>query len=193
MCATTRMRLRASLHWVFSTLMCYLKERCKSHPSPRNFVDSSTGRSVSPIVIVGGLVALYQGAVKCTTLHLWAANLKPFLVAHSCMEFTNWCRCLSMVSRERPQKTDSQVIDKECSEDVHGNMRGQLINLYSKACNSQDTTSWYSFFWIKFIWECSPNADSNSALPEILTKTGSLPLRPILCRSRMIPYCHVVP
>ena len=67
-------------------------------------VDSSTGRSVSPIVILGGLVALCRGAVKCTTLHLRAANLKPFLVAHSCMAFTDCCRCLSMVSRERPQK-----------------------------------------------------------------------------------------
>ena len=34
---TTRMRLRASLHSVFSTLICVLKERCESHQSPRNF------------------------------------------------------------------------------------------------------------------------------------------------------------
>ena len=40
--ATTRMRLRASLHCVFSTPMCFLIERCESHHSPRNFVDSST-------------------------------------------------------------------------------------------------------------------------------------------------------
>ena len=45
-----------------------------------------------------------RGAMKFTTLHLWAANLKPFLVAHSCIEFTACCRCLSMVSRERPRK-----------------------------------------------------------------------------------------
>ena len=36
-----------SLHCVFSTLMCSLNEKCESHHSPRNFVDSSTGRSVS--------------------------------------------------------------------------------------------------------------------------------------------------
>ena len=30
--------------------------------------------------------------------------LKPFLVAHSCTAFTACCRCLSMVSRERPRK-----------------------------------------------------------------------------------------
>ena len=97
-CATTRMRLRASLHWILSALMCSLKERCESHHRPRNFVDSSTGRSVPLILIVGGLWALYGGAVKCTTLHLWAANLNPFFVAHSCMAFTACCRCLSMVS-----------------------------------------------------------------------------------------------
>ena len=103
-CVNTRMRLWASLHWVFSALICFLKERRDSHHSPRNFVDSSTGKSVSLILIVGGLWALFWGAVKCTTLHLWAANLKPFLVAHSCMAFTACCRCLSMVSRERPWK-----------------------------------------------------------------------------------------
>ena len=51
--ATTRMRLRASLHCVFSTLMCFLNERCESHHSPRNFVDSSTGRSVFPVLTMG--------------------------------------------------------------------------------------------------------------------------------------------
>ena len=86
------------------SLLALSLERCESHHSPRNFVDSSTGRSVSLILIVGGLWALYRGAVKCTTLHLWAANLNPFLVAHSCMAFTACCRCLSMVSRERPRK-----------------------------------------------------------------------------------------
>ena len=101
---TTRMRLRASLHGVFSTLMCFLNERCESHHSPRNFVDSSTGRSVFPILTMGGFWARDWGAVKCTTLHLWSANLKPFLVAQSCMEFAACWRCLSMVSRERPGK-----------------------------------------------------------------------------------------
>ena len=73
------MRLRASLH-------CAHK--------PRNFVDSSTGRGVFPILTVGGLWILTRGAVKCMTLHLWAANLKPFLVAHPCMEFTACFKCL---------------------------------------------------------------------------------------------------
>ena len=80
--ATTRGALRASLHCVFNTLMCFLKEKCASHHSPRNAVESSTGRNVSLILIAGGLATLDRGLVKCMTLHLWAANLKPFLVAH---------------------------------------------------------------------------------------------------------------
>ena len=115
-CATTRMRLRASLHWVFSALMCSLKERCESHHSSRNFVDSSTGRSVSLILIVGGLWTLYRGAVKCTTLHLWVANLNPFVIAHSCMAFTACCRCPSMVSRERPRKQIARSSTKSAEE-----------------------------------------------------------------------------
>ena len=77
---------------------------CESHHSPRNFADSSTGSNVSPIMIAGGLWILDSGAVKCMILHLWAANLKPFLVVHSCAAFTACCICLSMVPRERPWK-----------------------------------------------------------------------------------------
>ena len=83
-------------------LMCFLKERCESHQSPRNFVDSSTGRKVLPILITGGISTLDRGAVKSMTLHLWVGNLKPFLVTHSCIPFTACCKGLSMVSRERP-------------------------------------------------------------------------------------------
>ena len=110
--ATTRVRLRASLHFVFSTLMCFLNEMWESHHSPSNFVDSSTGRNVFPIFTVGGLWVWDWGAVKCTTLHLWAANLKPFLVAHSFMAYTACCKCLSMVSRERPWKQTARSSTK---------------------------------------------------------------------------------
>ena len=92
--ATTQIRFIASLHCVFSTLICFLKERRESHHSPRNFVDSSTGRNVFPILIAGGLWTLDRGGVKCMTLHFWAANLKPFLVAHSCIALTACCKCL---------------------------------------------------------------------------------------------------
>ena len=60
-------------------------------------------------------------------------------------------------------KTDCQMINKECSEDVHGNKRWQLINLQSEACNSQDT-----FFWVELIKEHVPDSDPNLAVPEIL-------------------------
>ena len=164
--ATTRMRLRASLHCVFSTQMCFLNERCESHHSPRNFVDSSTGRSVFSILTMGGLWARDRGAVKCMTLHLWAANLKPFLVAHSCMAFTACCRCLYGVQRAS-SKADRQVINKECFEDVLGNTSRQLINLQSKTCHSQDTASWNTFLWVEFVRECCPNSDSDSPVLEI--------------------------
>ena len=65
-------------------------------------------------------------------------------------------------------KTDRQVIDKECFEDVLGNTRGQLINLQSKTCHSQDTASWNTFLWVKFVRECCPNSDWDSPVPEIL-------------------------
>ena len=48
-------------------------------------------------------------------------------------------------------KTDCQVINKECFEDVLGNTRGQLINLQSKTCHSQDTASWNTFLWVEFL------------------------------------------
>ena len=64
-------------------------------------------------------------------------------------------------------KTDRQVIDKECFEDVIGNTRRQLINLQSKTCHSQDTASWNTFLWEEFIRKCCPNSDSDSPVPEI--------------------------
>ena len=97
--ATTQIMFRASLHCVFNTLICFLKKWREYHQSPRNFVDSSIGRSVLPIFIVGGLRTLDRGAVKCMTLHLWAGNWN-----HSYIAFTTFCKCLSMVSRERPRK-----------------------------------------------------------------------------------------
>ena len=58
-CATTRMRLRASLHRIFRALMCFLKERCEPHHSPMNFADSSTSRNVCilyfVVIILAGL------------------------------------------------------------------------------------------------------------------------------------------
>ena len=153
--ATIWIRFRASLHSVFSTLMCFLKESCESHHSPRNFIDSSTGRNVFPILIVGGLWTLDWGAVKCMTLHFWAANLKPFLVTHSCIASTACCKCLYGV-QAAPTKTDCQVINEQCSEDVLCNTWGQLIDLQTEACHSKETISWNTFLWVEFVREYVP-------------------------------------
>ena len=59
--ATTRMRLRASVHCILSTLMRFLKERCESHHNPRNFVDSTTGRGVFQIHAVPNRNYRYTG------------------------------------------------------------------------------------------------------------------------------------
>ena len=157
--ATTRMRLRASLHFVFSTLLCFLNERCESHHSPGNFVYSSTGRSVFPILTVGGFWARDRRAVKCMTLHLWAANLKPFLVAHSFMAFTACCKCLSMLSRERPWKQTARSSTKSA---LKMSLAIKLINLQSKTCHSQNT-----FLWVEFVRESCPDSDSDSPILEI--------------------------
>ena len=85
-CATTRMRLRASLHWVFSAPMCSLKKSCESHHSLRNFVDYSTGRSVSLILNVGvsGLCIGVQWNVQLYIygLQTWTHSLLPIPVWH---------------------------------------------------------------------------------------------------------------
>ena len=86
------------------------------------FVNSSNGITNLDRV---GLRAIDRGAVKFTTLYLWAVNLKPLLVAHPCMALTVHCRCLSVVTRERPRLSDHQ----RGIENVHGNMKGQLVNL----------------------------------------------------------------
>ena len=71
------------------------------HHSPRNFIYSTTGRNVSPILIAGSLWTVDRGAAKCMTLHLWVKKLKPFPVANYHMVFTACCTCLSMVFRDR--------------------------------------------------------------------------------------------
>ena len=76
-----------------------------------------------------------------------------------------------------PTETDRQIIHKECSEDVRGNNRWQLVNLQSEACNSQDTTSWDSFFWVEFIRECVPDSDANGSThnPSTADQNSALP------------------
>ena len=96
--ATTRMWLRASMHCFFSTLMCFFNERCESHHSLRNFIDSS-GRSVLPILTAEGLWALDRGAVKCMT-----AIVDCKLETIPSRTFTACWKCLYMVSTVSPRK-----------------------------------------------------------------------------------------
>ena len=87
-------------------------------------------------------------------------------------------------------KTDRQVIDKECFEDVFGYTRGQFINLQSKTCHSQDTASWNTFLWVEFVRECCPNSDSDSPVPEIFWHKQAV------CLWRQsgegLGWCHIV-
>ena len=83
----------------------FLEREVQLHHSLRDFVDSSTDRNASLILILECIWVVDRGAVKCVNLHLWATNLKPILVAHSCMAFTACCRCHPLVSRgRRPKK-----------------------------------------------------------------------------------------
>ena len=73
------------------------------------------------------------GAMQGTTLHLRVTNLKLFRVTHSCMAFTASCKCLYGVEQ---MATKNQVVDKECSEDVPGNLRWQLVDLLIQTANA---------------------------------------------------------
>ena len=110
---------------------------------------------------------LTRGAVKCMTLHFWAANLKPFLVAHSCMEFIACCKCLSMVSRERPRKQIDRSSTNSALKMSLAMQEGSSLIFSPKTGHSQDTTSWNTLLWVEFVRKCGPNFDSDSAVPEI--------------------------
>ena len=65
-------------------------------------------------------------------------------------------------------KTDRQVIDKECFEDVLGNTRGQLINLQSRNMSQPGHRQLEHFPLGKIRQRVLPNSDSDSPVPEIL-------------------------
>ena len=72
-----------------------------------------------------------------------------------CRPFLYVINCLLQLSLYGVQgattKTDRQVINKECSEDIPGDTRWQLVDLEPKTCNSQYTTSWDTFSRVEFI------------------------------------------
>lgn len=87
----------------------------------------------------------------------------PFLYAIDCMLQMS----LNGI-KGSSSKTDRQVINKECSEDVLLNMRRQFINLQFKTGHSQDTTRWNSLLWIELVGESGSDSHSDSAVPEVL-------------------------
>ena len=88
-----------------------------------------------------------------------------------CCPFLYGINCLLQMSlygvHGAATKTDFQVVNKECTEDVSGDTRWQLIDLQPKACNNQYTPGWDTFFRVEFIRECGADSDPNSAVPEI--------------------------
>ena len=119
-------------------------------------------RGANPTTAEG---TFFDSSTDSMTLHLWAANLKPFLVPIPAWHLLTAVNAYGV--QGAPTKPDCQVINKECSEDVPGNTRRQLINLLSKTFHSQDITSWNTFLWVEFVRECCPNSDSHSAVPKI--------------------------
>ena len=108
---------------------------------------------------------LLSSGSGCSEMHDFGlVGRKPETIP--CRPFLYGIYCLLQMSlygvQGAPKKTDCQVINKECSEDVHGNTRGQLINLQSKTCHSQDT-----FLWLEFIRECRPNPSSEVSSEEL--------------------------
>ena len=143
--------------------MCFLNERCESHHSPRDFIDSSTGRRVLPILTAGGLWDLDQSEIKCMTLHLWAANLKPFLVTHSCIAFTACCKCLYSVQgapRERPRKQIARSSTNSALKMSLAIHEGSSLIFKSETCHGEHATSWNTFLWVEFVREYGLHSDS---------------------------------
>ena len=92
-CATTRMRLRASLHWVLCT-DARVEGNVRIPPQPKEFCWFFNWQQCDADPDSGGLWTLYRVTVKCTTWNLLAWNLKPSLVAYSCMTLTSCCKCI---------------------------------------------------------------------------------------------------
>ena len=88
-------------------------------------------------------MGLLNVGMRCSGMHHSAFKGSKSEII-SCRPFLYGIYCLLQMSLYGVQgattKTDCQVINKECSEDVTGNMRWQLVDLKPKTCNSQYTT-----------------------------------------------------
>ena len=112
--------------------MCFPKLSFESHQSPRNFVVSSTGNATWPIIMLGCCSGLRLGAVKCSILHLCAANLKPFCSAHPWIASTACWRCISMAWRELPRKQMAKSSTNRALKISGGIWRGKSLILRPK-------------------------------------------------------------
>ena len=74
-----------------------------------------------------------------------------------------------MVSKEHPRKQIARSFTNSVLkiEDVPGNTWGQLIDLQSETCHTENTASWNTFLCVEFVREYTPNSDSDSAVPDI--------------------------
>ena len=142
--------MRDSLHYVFSTLMCFLNERCESHHSPRNFVDSSTGRSVFPILTMGGSLSPRP----------WCSEMYDFAL-------TACCKCLSMVSRERPLKQIARSSTKSALKMSLAIQKGSSLIFSPKHVTARTPPVGTPSSGENSSRECCPNSDSDSPVPEI--------------------------
>ena len=102
--AITQRRLRSSLHWVYS--IWWVSWGGGFHHSPRNYVEFSHGMvGMCHQSWLHGVSEPWIGVRWNAGFYTYkAADLKPFLVAQFCMTFITCCKCLSMVSRQRPRK-----------------------------------------------------------------------------------------
>ena len=191
--ATTLRRFIASLLCFFSSVMCFPKLSFESHQSPRNFVVSSTGNATWRIIMLGCRSGLRLGAVKCSILHLCAANLKPFCSAHPWIASTACWRCLSMAWRELPRKQMAKSSTNRALKISGGIWRGKSLILRPKQVTANTPPVGTPSSVPNSSDRVTPTRTLNlRSLRYWETKMGSLPLNPALCKSRMIPYCQVV-
>ena len=129
-----------------------------------------------------------SGCGKMSDFTLLGCKLETIIVAYSCIALTACCECLSMVSRERPRKQIGRSSTNNALK----------MSLAIHEGSSDRSTSQQGHHQLEHL----PLGRIHQSMVPILTlslwyfrysdtKTGSLPLRPILWRSRMMPYCFI--
>ena len=102
-CASTR-RLRASLHPVFSALMCFFR-RGANPVTAQGVLLFPQRAGVCHWSWLWGVYGLCVWVQWNVQLYIYGLQTWPHsLLPNPSMAFTAFCRCLSMVSREHPRK-----------------------------------------------------------------------------------------